>query len=443
VNISIFKKKDFRIINFIFLLIPIIFLFPVNISNIFCIIYLAITLYFLKKNNLKIKIDIIDVLLLFFFLIITISSLKEISIGSEFAIKKLTFDILTKIVILRFFLIYLLTKNILLYKLVRIDTFFRVSAYCAIFISINILLMHVIGNDLFGNKAFAGYRFSTIFGERAIAGTYLLNFFFFGLVYFYYVYKRNNLIKFFFIILVGFGILLSFDRAPFILFLVFYPLICLLNIKKDYKLIIIGILILPIFYFLIIKYEGLFARYSTLVHFEAKKLTELSTNKTNENNISQYTYASIYKDSINTIFFEKTLFGSGKSSFYSRCRDYRLQTDIKSIIYGYVYACPKHTHHLYLEILISGGILCFFIFLIVIIINLNLLTKNILQKKNSPYYTINSILLTAFIVEVFPLRSYGEIFNSYNGLFFFFKISIIYGIIKFNLLRLNLKYKLI
>ena len=434
-NISIFKKKDFRIINFIFLLIPIIFLFPVNISNIFCIIYLAITLYFLKKNNLKIKIDILDVLFFFFFLIITISSLKEVSINSEFAIKNLTYDILAKIGIFRFFFIYLLTKNILLYNLVKIDTFFKVSAFCTIFISINILLMHIIGNDLFGNKPIAE-RFSTIFKERTIAGTYLLNFFFFGFIYFYYIYKINNIIKFFFIILVGLGILFSLDRAPFILFLIFYSLICLLNLKKDYKLTITAVLIFTMFYFSILKNEYILNRYSSLVNIEVGKTIELSINKKDENKISAYTYASIYKDAINTIFFEKTLIGSGKSSFYPRCRDYRLQTDIQSIIHGYAYACPRHTHHLYLEILIAGGVLGFTIFVITIIIKFYILIKNLLIQKNSNY-TLNTILLTALLVEIFPFRSYGQIFNSYNGLFFFFKISIIYWIIKYNFFKLK------
>jgi len=435
-SLSIFKKKDFRIINILFLLIPIIFLFPINISNIFCIIYLAITLYFLKKNNLKIKIDILDVLLFIFFLIITISSLKEISINNAFVIKNLTFDILSKIYIFRFFFVYLLTKNILLYRLIRIDSFFRVSAICTIFISINILLMHIIGNDLFGNEAIVGYRFSTIFKERAIAGSYLLNFFFFGLIYFYYVYKKNDLIRFFFITLVGLGILLSFDRAPFILFLVFYLLICLLNLKKDYKLTMVGVLIFTIFYFLIINYELLFIRYNALVNLELKKAKELSINKTNENAIPGYTYASIYKDSMNAIFFEKTLIGSGKSSFTSRCMQYKLENDPLSIYYGYYNACPRHTHHLYLEILIAGGIIGAITFIIAIIMKFLLLLKSILKQK-SHHYTINSILIIAFLVEIFPFRNYGNIFNSYNGLFFFFKISIIYGIIKYSNLKLK------
>jgi len=432
-NLSL--KKNYKILNIIFLLIPIIFLLPVYISNIFCVVYLSITLYSLKKNDLKVKIDNLDKIFLIFFFIIIASSLKETFYYDELVKENLTYDIISKISIIRFFVVYLLTKNILQYNLVRIENFFKISTLCTVFISTNIILMHLIGADFFGNKEIAN-RFSTIFGERAIAGTYLLNFFFFSFIFFY-LKKENTFLKHFFIILTSTGILLSFDRAPFLYFLIFYFFICLLNLKKDFKLTIMMIIIFLMSFFLIFKYEKLYTRYAAFVLHEVGELKQIIHYKENKDYVDYYSYASIYKDSINTIFFEKTLFGSGKSSFYSRCRDYRIQTDVKSIIDGYAYACPKHTHHLYLEILISGGILSFLLFLIIIIIKLYLFTKNILQKKNSPYYAINSILLAAFIVEIFPFRTYGEIFNSYNGLFFFFKISIIYGITKYNLLKIK------
>jgi len=348
-------------------------------------------------------------------------------------IKNLSLNILNKVSIIRFFFIYWLTKNILQQNLIKIEGFFKVSLFCITFISINIILMHLIGNDIFGNKEIAN-RFSTIFGERAVAGTYLLNFFFFGFIYVNCLNKKNILITFFFILLTGLGILFTLDRMPFILFVTFFFFICLLNLKKDYKLFIIFLILIPIFLFLLLKYEKLFTRYSKLSALEVKELI-LVLDKNNKDTQGIYSYSSIIKDSINTIFFEKTLIGSGTSSFYSRCRDFRLQTQKLSIIHGYAYACPKHTHHLYLEILISGGILGFIIFAIAIIIKFFVLTKNVLVQGTS-YYTINSILLTSFLVEIFPFRVYGDIFNSYNGLFFFFKISIIYGIMKYKILKI-------
>lgn len=279
----------------------------------------------------------------------------------------------------------------------------------------------------FGNKEISN-RFSSIFGERAIAGTYMLNFFFFGFIYFYFFKKNNYIAKFFFILLCSLGILLSFDRMPFILFLFFYFFICLLNLKKDPKLSLILIIVFVILIIFSQKYEKVSNRYSYLLTFEKKELMNIIQDQEKEN-LNYYSYSSIYNDALKTFFFENIFIGSGKSTFYFRCRDYRLKKDENSIIYKYAFACPNHTHNLYLEILIAGGILGFFIFFTAIILKFYLLVKSILQ--NTHHYTINSILLTAFIVEIFPFRSYGNIFSSYNAIFFFLKISIIYSLIKY------------
>jgi len=419
-TISLESKRDHKTLNFLFLLIPIFFLSSVSVSNLLCIVYLTTIFYYIKKYNLKIKTDILDLILFLFFCVIIISSLREIFLYNKSQIEILTLEIFEKLSIIRFFFVYFLTKNILLHNLIRFENFFKTSLFCTIFISINIILMHLIGNDIFGNKEIAN-RFSTIFGERAIAGTYLLNFFFFGLIFFYYLDKQNTLIRFFFIILVGLGILLSFDRMPFLLFLIFFFFICILSIKKDYRLLIIMITILPVFFLIILKYEKLYKRY-VVTYIEVIAEKNFRVNKTEDKIINYYSYGSIYKDSINIIFFEKTFIGSGKSSFSSRCKSYRLQTDKKSLKDGYFDACPRHTHNLYLEILVSGGILSFFLFISTIIIKFFLLAKYTFIK-NSSYYLVNSILIITLILEVFPFRSYGNIFNSYNGFFFFFKFD--------------------
>jgi len=190
------------------------------------------------------------------------------------------------------------------------------------------------------------------------------------------------------------------------------------------------------FFVLILKNEKFFNRYSSLFFKELGLITQPLIGKTIKNEKFHYGYLEIYKSSIKAIFYEKTLIGSGKSSFYTRCRDYRLRNNPKSVEYGYAYACPKHTHNLYLEILIAGGLLGALVFIVAIITKFFLLTKNMLLQKPS-YYNINFILILSFFIEVLPFRPYGEIFNSYNGLFFFFKVSIIYGIIKFNLNKNN------
>lgn len=180
--------KKLGILNILFSLIPIIFLFPINIVNIICIIYLGLALYYFKKIRLKIKIEILDIIIFIFFLLIIASSLI-VSFSSKYFIKEnFIYDIIDKIAIIRYFFVYFLIKIIFQNNLIKIDGFFKISVFCIIFVSINILLMHLIGTDVFGNKEISN-RFSSIFGERAIAGTYMLNFFFLDLFTFIFLKK--------------------------------------------------------------------------------------------------------------------------------------------------------------------------------------------------------------------------------------------------------------
>ena len=85
--------------------------------------------------------------------------------------------------------------------------------------------------------------------------------------------------------------------------------------------------------------------------------------------------------------------------------------------------CAPHAHNLYLEILVSTGILGLFIFVFfifkIILENLKIImNKNNINKKN---LVILSLIL--IISEVFPLRSYGSILQTVNGSMFWYLIS--------------------
>ena len=140
-----------------------------------------------------------------------------------------------------------------------------------------------------------------------------------------------------------------------------------------------------------------------------------------------------YKDSVNNksffkgdyirIFYsayavskEKFFIGSGIKSFQSKCNKlYRINKKL---------LCAPHTHNLYLEILVSTGILGLIIFVSfickIIIENVKIIiNKNNINKKN---LVILSLIL--IISEVFPLRSYGSILQTVNGSMFWYLISI-------------------
>jgi len=94
-------------------------------------------------------------------------------------------------------------------------------------------------------------------------------------------------------------------------------------------------------------------------------------------------------------------------------------------------------YYLYLEILVSTGILGLFIFVSfifkIILENLKIIiNKNSINKKN---LVILSLIL--IISEVFPLRSYGSILTTVNGSMFWYLISIASALSCVKLKKLN------
>lgn len=137
--------------------------------------------------------------------------------------------------------------------------------------------MHILGEDIFGNKELNG-RFSTIFGSKAKAGSYILSFAFFGLIFISYLKKFRNFYIFFYLLVTGLGILLSLDRSPFILFFLIIATITILSFKNNYFFSILSILLLIIFLVIINFNEKLKNRYLRLNFYLKDFKTEFILN---------------------------------------------------------------------------------------------------------------------------------------------------------------------
>jgi len=387
----------------------------------------------------------LDKILLIFFLILICSGVLN---------KNLTIiDIIKEIGIIRFFLVYVLIKNILKYNLIKVKAFFLVAFLCTSFLSLNILLIHLIGLDIFLNTehniGVIGYeRYSSFFGDRHIAGSYLFNFFFFHLFFFFFLnQKYNYLLIFLSMLFVGIAILLSLDRSPFILLILSIIVINFLYKKKIF--FVKSILILSFLILIIVIYPKVKFRYLILNNFiyEIKTYSEKSflkekVIKTNLNEEERtkllkdtkmhYSYFAINLDGISTIMYENTFFGSGKSTFHERCKNYRINTDQLSLEFGYAYACPRHSHNLFIEIGLASGVVglaIFSFFLVLKIVNLTRIFINFKNKESYKFFYF-ILLFTCLLIEVFPFRPFGNVFSTYNGFLFFFKIAFTYAFAK-------------
>lgn len=230
--------------------------------------------------------------------------------------------------------------------------------------------------------------------------------------------------------LIGLAILLTLDRSPFLLYILSIILIGIFTLKKNPLFFLSVIISILIYLLVIINYDKVWQRYGRLVNQELdnyKIISSKAFNNSPPSSIGYYSYGFILRDTYNILLFEKFIFGSGSKSFYERCVKYRLNNNSNK---SWLTACPAHTHNLYGEIIISGGIIGLLFFLTFIILKIyNLLKKIIFIKNKNIYYNICLILFISLIIELIPLRPYGNIFNTYNGFFLFFKLSIIFALI--------------
>ena len=421
-----FKNKS----KIIFYLYPIIMLFPSGYITSYVTIFTLYTFYYFYKFKIKIKLFLIDYLLVLFFLISFLSTL--INFKSDYII---LFKSLSDF---RFAFLFIVIRNIFIYKIIEFRILFLITLFCTIFLSSDIFLQHVLDRDIFGYAPSDG-RYNGSFNDEAIAGSYMQKFFIISILAIFFSnlsYKNKKILLLLFINFIGLGILFSLDRMPFFIF--FFILFLSAILIKNYKYIFILSSIIAFIFFVIIfennakinyRYKTLQNELNFIKVFNIIAMRDdvgLSKNPSSEELLH-------YKDSVNNKSFfkgdysriiysayevskEKFLIGSGIKSFQNECNElYKINKKL---------LCAPHAHNLYLEILVSTGILGLFIFVSfifkIILENIKIIiNKNNINKKN---LVILSLIL--IISEVFPLRSYGSILQTVNGSMFWYLISV-------------------
>jgi len=411
------KIKYLTSIKFLFYAFPFFMLMVSGYITAYVTVITFASLFFFYSNNIKIKLDLIDYFICLFFLSSLISTLINIKILGYYVFFKSILD-------LRFILFFLIIKNLIKFKLIDIKILLLTTLISTSFLSLDIIYQHINGQDLFQNKPFDG-RYNGIFEHEAIAGSYIQKFFLLSLLFILPLNLNNKFIFLtIFINLLGSGILLSLDRMPFLIYL--FTLIILMILLKKYRLILIIniLIILTIFTLLFKNYDLIKNRYESLnneinfdkISFFFKKIDNENTkvNITNEKILSG-DYFKIYKSAY-YLWLEDPIMGSGVKSFSINCN--KLLTQKNNL------TCSSHPHNIYLEITVNQGLvgLSIFIFLIFLLTN-NFIKKIYVQNyKDEKIYYI--VLFTILVVELWPLRSYGSIFQTVNGTLFWFLISL-------------------
>jgi O-antigen ligase len=401
-NLFISKIKSLSFYEWILLLFPlcqVIGPFWVNFS---LVLTSAIFLYELIKKNLynKIKLNWIYFYLIFvfynilhsFFATDILNSLQS----SFFQFRYLLFSLFI-------FLCISNAKNI--------EFIIKFWLVLVLSVSFDTIYQYFFLKNIFGLPIREATRLSGVFGKELIVGAFIA-YTSVPIIFFYFkkFYNLNFKQKFFYSLIYLFlftTVALTGERLSFLIFFVSSIIIFIFNttFKKFIILSISLIILLTIIYF---------------------KSSSFNVRVKDFNNILLNFYDSSYGrlwESAYLLFEKNKIFGVGLKNYRVDC-DNQIDPRPESI----PQFCSTHPHNFLLEILSETGLVgfsIFFIFFFYLILYLKkkirYLKSHLIFKKYSHLLYGNILIL---LIYIWPLKTSGSFFTTWNGSFFWLNLGI-------------------
>ena len=112
------------------------------------------------------------------------------------------------------------------------------------------------------------------------------------------------------------------------------------------------------------------------------------------------------------MFKNSPIIGQGVNSYRIKCHDYKFKIHDKS--------CSNHPHNLVLQILSELGLVGFSFYFFFMIFILKKIFLNIYYNKSNNY---NLFLAYFYLINFFPLISYGNVFNNWLSILIFLPLG--------------------
>ena len=419
------KKEVF--INFLFAIIPITFILGNLLLNLNILLIILFSLYFFRLRIFEEKFSGIDKLLCGFFLYIFANGLINNYLSgldsNIILIKSLGYF---RFLILYFIIKFYVKENIINYKYL----FFSFGSVC-LFVSIDIIIQYIFGQDIFGYKSIRSHRvLSGPFGDEYVAGSFIQRFYIFAMYFILLFTKFKNIQTQNFLIYVSgiiflFGTFLAGNRFPLFLFILILALFFLFEKQIRTKFLIIFTASFLILSFNLSSNKNIITHYSSFVDrgIEIKDYV-FKRIKSEEYNIPN-TYAKELETGF-LVWENNKVFGGGIKSFYYNC------AKVKSLPLDRIggTSCNTHPHNYYLhistELGLVGLLFSLIIFFSIMLRSLKIIffSENITHRKTLlPFFLV-------FLAEIFPFKTSGSFFTSTNSIVLFFVISFIVGLIE-------------
>lgn len=437
---AIITKNNF--LNLLITLIPLSFIVGNSALNLNILLFILTSFYFYKFEIFKINYFFVDKIVFIFFTYIFFNGVlvTTMSWGDMTRVEPYNLATLEKTVLFgRFLLLYLIIRFLIENNILNLKMLFISSTIFSIFVSLDIFYQFTFGKDIFGFPNY-GRRFAGPFGDELIAGGYIQRFSIFSLfllpLFFSEINKRNSiLLTLIFFIIVSFGIAISGNRMPFVLFFLMILLIFLFekNLRK-YLIYFVSlfIMIILITYNLssTIKnnFNNFYGKAKTLVLVIADEDYKKTLIMEDSPTLDYYQeFDSFYE----TWLINKYV-GGGIKGFRYNCHK-GFKNKITKLKLDPVIAkekltefnCNTHPHNYYLEILTELGVVGLFLIVVMFLsVIYTSLTKKYFLTSNFKSFKTLTPFICVFLVEIFPLKSTGSFFTTGNATFIFFIMAI-------------------
>ncbi len=434
-----------EIINFLLFSLPLAFILGNFIINLIIFFVCVLGIIHYKYKLLDFKKNTPLILIAGFFVVLFLSTLIEVIVsnGNGYLLKSILF--------LRYLIFLMVIRCLVINAEINFKKILLVCLFFSTFVAIDIIYQYIVGVNFFGFKA--DYLFSGVFGDEYVAGGYIQRFAVLGCfcipLLFFKKQKSSYLLLFLILSICFVGTLFTGNRMPtimFVFFLFLMPIIFSLR-KINYKIISFAILIVGMFGIILSTNENLKKRYKNLQSFMPrisvimKELNREYPEFEKYKDTGKYFYHTeeykkmdqsiilrlgnhhntLYITSID-LFTDNPILGRGIKSFRYTCYE-------KNYLPNRM--CENHPHHFYLEILNDTGIIGFGLIALAVLLlfHKNIQKYFIRSNKNISFLDLFFYaIFLSLIIELFPFRSNGSFFSTWNSSFIFLLIGIFSGL---------------
>ena len=399
-----------------FILIPISYILGNGVINSLMVLSILLTSIFLFNKNYFLDEKKIIISFFLFFIYLQINS---------FFINSENSNLLSSVSYIRFFLFSLVILFLLKMELIPLKNISIIFITITLFVSIDILYQYIFYKNLFGlTPGICSYpegvplceRFSGVFGDELIGGSFLANFGIFSLIFYLYSAKLNKKQILFSSIsglIVTLAIIISGERGA--LLTIVYCLIIYTIFNKDLRNSLLKIILFFSLVFIAsinfsenAKHRFIDWPYNYLNSFPGDNLfTKYLHTSWGGHYITAY-----------TIFSDNVIFGTGIRSFRVVCKS--LDKELISKKHNIDVSvqpkdlCNTHPHNMQIELLSDLGILGFILIHTILYYVLfdKYINKKSLSQRNKNISLFLLILITANFI---PLRPTGSFFSTLPG----------------------------